>query len=152
MNIPNKIDSIVSYRQKKLPQVIKLQQQLKQINKVVRKFDEICQEASSDDAKKFGGLFQQYPEIIEKLRFVNTKSFNDCYVQTQLILGQLNNRFSRKEIHISFVGRAGQGKSLVMQNISGLSGTVIPSSDGADCTGAKSIITNSTGYEKSSTR
>lgn len=52
-------------------------------------------------------------------------------------------RLSRDRLHISFVGSAGQGKSLVMQNISGLSASVIPSSDGGDCTGAKSIITNS---------
>lgn len=42
---------------------------------------------------------------------------------------------------------AGQGKSLVLQRISGLEGDVIPSADGSDCTGARSVISNRPGME-----
>ena len=145
MHIPSTIDKIVEQRQSKLPLVEELKQRLEKVKVSVSKLEKVCQEANSGESKTFGSLFEQHPEIAEQLRFVNTKAFNECYMQTQSILEQLHVRFSRKEIHISFVGRAGQGKSLVMQNISGLSGKVIPSSDGADCTGAKSIITNRSG-------
>ena len=57
----------------------------------------------------------------------------------------LMKRFSRDSINISVVGRAGQGKSTLLQSISGLSNEIIPASDGADCTGAKSVILNRPG-------
>lgn len=147
MDIPSKIDSIVAQRQEKLPLIVELSERLERVNASVKKLEQVCQDANSDEEKTFGSLFEQNPEIAEKLRFINTKAFHECYSQTKNSLEQLRNRFSRKEIHISFVGQAGQGKSLVMQNISGLSGKVIPSSDGEDCTGAKSIISNRMGQD-----
>lgn len=117
MDIPSKIDKIVEQRQSKVPLVEELKQRLEKVKVSVSKLEKVCQEANSGESKTFGSLFEQHPEIAEQLRFVNTKAFNECYMQTQSILEQLHVRFSRKEIHISFVGRAGQGKSLVMQNI-----------------------------------
>lgn len=57
----------------------------------------------------------------------------------------LKKRFSRETINISVVGRARQGKSCLLQSISGLRDEVIPASNGGDCTGAKSVICNSLG-------
>ncbi|MBQ6131455.1 MAG: hypothetical protein IJL12_03855 [Selenomonadaceae bacterium] len=79
---------------------------------------------------------------MERIKSVSTAGFHSVGQSYKAGLAHLTERFSRKELHISFIGRAGQGKSLVMQNISGLSGNVIPSAEGSDCTGAKSIITN----------
>lgn len=56
---------------------------------------------------------------------------------------RLEKRFNRDTINISVVGRARQGKSRLLQSISGLSNDIIPADDGGDCTGAKSIISNS---------
>lgn len=142
MNIPQKIDGIIAQRMSKLPNVELMQQRLEQIGATVQKLDIICQEAACGKNGNLDILFQQDLEIKEKLALINTKKFHDSYGCAQESLQQLKNRFSRKQVHISFVGRAGQGKSLVMQKISGLSGDIIPSSDGDDCTGAKSIITN----------
>lgn len=58
---------------------------------------------------------------------------------------KLENRFGRDSINISVIGRARQGKSRLLQSISGLRDEVIPASNGGDCTGAKSIIANSQG-------
>ena len=142
MNIPQKIDGIIAQRMSKLPNIELMQQRLEQIGATVRKLDTVCQEAACGKNGNLDILFQQDLEIKEKLALINTKKFHDSYGCAQESLQQLKNRFSRKQVHISFVGRAGQGKSLVMQKISGLSGDIIPSSDGDDCTGAKSIITN----------
>lgn len=149
MDIPQKIDGIVAQRMGKLPYIEQMQQQLEQIKDTVQKLDVICLEAACGKNDKFELLFKQNPEIKEKLELINTGRFHDSYECAQERLKQLKNRFSRKQVYISFVGRAGQGKSLVMQKISGLSGDIIPSSDGDDCTGAKSIITNREGQDVS---
>ncbi len=146
MNIPQKIDEIIAKRQEKRPYVAQMQQRLEKVRDAVALLDAACQEASQDFESNtvgtFSSMFRQHPEIAENLRGVSTKRFYEEYDRVQKSLTQLYERFSREQVHISFVGRAGQGKSLLMQRISGLGGDVIPSSDGSDCTGAKSIITN----------
>jgi len=149
MDIPGKINEIVSQRQNKLPIITKTKSSLHQINAIIQELDTVCEEAALGNSGKYKVLSEQYPELTTQLRVINTKPFHECYAKVNEVLNQLENRFSRQHIHISFVGRAGQGKSLVMQNISGLSNDVIPSSDGSDCTGAKSIITNVPGHDVS---
>ena len=56
---------------------------------------------------------------------------------------RLKERFERDSICISVVGGAGSGKSTLLQSISGLENSVVPASDGSDCTGTQSIICNS---------
>ena len=132
MGIPEKIDRIIAARQAKVPQ----------LNEALRKFREI--KSSVDCLNEFRqSLPESESELSNKLNSIVTDSFYKEYDLASQELERLIKRFSRKHIHMSFVGKAGQGKSLVMQNISGLKGDVIPSSDGSDCTGAKSVITNS---------
>lgn len=57
----------------------------------------------------------------------------------------LEKRFNRETINISVVGRAGQGKSRLLQSISGVPNDIIPADTGGDCTGAKSTIANNKG-------
>lgn len=54
----------------------------------------------------------------------------------------LNSRFQRDFINIAVVGPARQGKSRLLQSISGLDGRCIPAFDGDHCTGASSTIEN----------
>lgn len=58
---------------------------------------------------------------------------------------RLEKRFNRETLNISVVGRARQGKSRLLQAVSGLPNEIIPASDGGDCTGAKSVIANAPG-------
>ena len=56
-------------------------------------------------------------------------------------------RFSRQRINIGITGNAGIGKSTLLQNLTGLSGDIIPARDpnnpmGGSCTGAPSVIEN----------
>lgn len=87
-------------------------------------------------------------DIADKIESISFSNFYDALQKCKSELERLKIRFSRDKINISFVGKAGQGKSLVLQKMSGLSGSVIPSAAGSDCTGAKSIITNTEGVEK----
>lgn len=99
------------------------------------------------DAFRFTKSEEIPAELMEKLVSITTDTFYQKYEKTMSQLESLKHRFSRDEINISFVGRAGQGKSLVLQRISGLEGDVIPSADGMDCTGARSVISNRPGVE-----
>lgn len=139
-NIPQRIDAIISERAKSLAKIQAITQNISQCHSSVKKFEQLKAKINVSDDYKL--LFQNKPEVLERIAGVSTKEFFDTYQIYISKLKHLEERFSRKELHISFIGRAGQGKSLVMQNISGLGKNVIPSSEGGDCTGAKSIITN----------
>ena len=49
-------------------------------------------------------------------------------------------RFARSRIQIGVLGRAGQGKSTLLQRLTGLDANVIPSGDRGHCTGVRSLI------------
>jgi energy-coupling factor transporter ATP-binding protein EcfA2 len=58
------------------------------------------------------------------------------------ILDQLQSRFSRSTLNIGVVGNAGQGKSTLLQKLTGLADEEIPTGAKGDCTGAAAIIEN----------
>ncbi len=77
---------------------------------------------------------------IKELQNINFQSIHEAINQEKEALAQLEKRFSRKTINIAVIGYARQGKSLLLQKITGLSASEIPDGDGGDCTGVKSII------------
>ena len=137
--ITARIDSIIAARSASLAKLKLASETLEKCSDTVRRFERLQAKVANDAA--YQQLFGK-PEILERIKGVSTSGFHSTYQSYKANISRLTERFSRKELHISFIGRAGQGKSLVMQNISGLSGNVIPSAEGSDCTGAKSIITN----------
>lgn len=139
-DITRRIDSIIATRGASLAKIKSTAQSIATCYNSVKKFEQLKAKIAVSDNYKM--LFQNKPEILERIAGVSIKEFYDAYQTYESKLKHLEERFSRKELHISFIGRAGQGKSLIMQNISGLGKNVIPSSEGGDCTGAKSIITN----------
>ncbi len=58
-------------------------------------------------------------------------------------LEKLEKRFSRNALRIAFIGRERQGKSTFLKTITGLNDKVIPAYSGNSCTGAVSVIHNS---------
>ena len=136
--ITERIDSIIAARAVSLAKITAAAETLNGCLESVRNFERLQSKIAQDAA--YQQLFK--PEILERIKGISTAQFHMAFRNHQSALSRLKERFSRKELHISFIGRAGQGKSLVMQNISGLSGNVIPSAEGSDCTGAKSVITN----------
>ena len=132
MNIPQKIDEILLARQEQAKKVERAKSSLEEVRQTMLAFQ------SLRGALAQGGN----EELAGKLNAIVVDRFiSDCD-STLEELDRLYKRFSRDHVHMSFVGKARQGKSLVMQKISGLDGSVIPSADGEHCTGAKSIITN----------
>ena len=138
MNLSSKIDSIISSRSKNIASVDSALNNLIKLNTSVNNFAELQEtirknkNAVSDDISQ---------AVIRKVLGISTKSYMSVFNEYSDELERLKKRFCRKNINISFVGRAGQGKSLTLRKISGLV-EEIPSAKGADCTGAKSIIIN----------
>jgi hypothetical protein len=55
-------------------------------------------------------------------------------------LERLRQRFGRETLNIGVIGRARQGKSRLLQSLTGLTAQEIPDGDGEHCTGVKSSI------------
>ena len=141
--IKEKITQIISKRRVGFDLVDKQLQQLEELNLCVKKFKQIQENALDDKLNKKYMMIN--PELVNIISTIDVATFFSCYETYREELIKLKERFSRDKLHISFVGKAGQGKSLVLQKISGLGGDIIPASDGTDCTGARSIITNKKG-------
>lgn len=58
------------------------------------------------------------------------------------VLDRIQKRFGRGRLQIGVLGRARQGKSTLLQRLTGLDDTVIPSGNTDHCTGARSVIVN----------
>ena len=140
-NISQQIDKIIASRKEKLSLLQANKEAMDDVWDRILTFKQF-QSDLRNNPDDFSGIHGEY-EIAERIMGISTTSFEQIYQSYMSDLELMMKRLGRDRLHISFVGSAGQGKSLVMQNISGLPKSVIPSSDGGDCTGAKSIITNS---------
>lgn len=80
------------------------------------------------------------PQVRERLQSLNLTNLEKDVVAGKASLVKLKVRFSRNTLNIGVVGRARQGKSRLLQSLSGLSTAEIPTGDSDHCTGVKSII------------
>jgi hypothetical protein len=78
-------------------------------------------------------------EIIGRLQEINLTTIQSSINAELGILSKLKNRFSRNTLNIGVIGRAGQGKSRLLQSLSGLSDE-IPTDNRSHCTGVRSTI------------
>jgi GTPase Era involved in 16S rRNA processing len=79
---------------------------------------------------------------LQQLSFLNLR---DRIQQGLASLHPLQKRFSRNTLNIGVIGRMGQGKSTLLQSLTGLEDEVIPSSSGKACTAARSTILHKEG-------
>ncbi len=140
-SISQTIDAIINERKKRLTIIEDAIKKVETSESAVNAFKEAQHKLNFETL----GISK---EIADKIGNISFSDYDKALQVCKAELKRLKIRFSRDKINISFVGRAGQGKSLVLQKMSGLGGTVIPSAAGSDCTGAKSIITNTEGADK----
>lgn len=138
--ISNKIDAIVASRKNKVGILQRQKENILNVRNNVNSF-KVLQEKIKNSPEQYA-MLQGNGDVIGNLLNISTDNFFELYFKYIRELDRLIDRVGRDSLNICFVGSAGHGKSLVMQKISGLSGNVIPSADGSDCTGAKSIISN----------
>lgn len=139
--ISTKIDAIVAARKEKVDILQKQRVNISHIRDNVDHFKSL-QENIKLSPERYSA-FQGSGDVIGNLSNISTDEFYGLLSRYTRELDRLTERMGRDSLNISFVGSAGHGKSLVMQKISGLNGSIIPSADGSDCTGAKSVISNS---------
>lgn len=80
---------------------------------------------------------------LERLQELSQDNLRATLVAESAQLAKLRTRFSRSTINIGVIGRARQGKSKLLQSITGLSRREIPDGSGSHCTGVRSTIIHS---------
>lgn len=85
--------------------------------------------------------------INAKLKEINFSTILDTIATELNSLDKLKSRFARKTLNIGVVGRARQGKSRLLQSLTGLSKAEIPDGDDQHCTGVRSNIYHHPGTE-----
>lgn len=138
--ISNKIDTIVAMRKNKVGILQKQKKNMSSILENVNNFKSL-QNRIKNTPEQYT-MLQSNGDVISNLLNISTDSFFELYYKYIQELERLIKRVGRDSLNICFVGSAGHGKSLVIQKISGLSSNIIPSADGSDCTGTKSVISN----------
>lgn len=78
--------------------------------------------------------------VIGRLEEINFSNIQLTIASELEALTKLKNRFSRDTLNIGVVGRARQGKSRLLQSLTGLSAAEIPDGDRQHCTGVRSTI------------
>lgn len=140
-NISKQIDEIITKRKVQLQYIENAREKADIVLENMNMFKDFQDEIRSnlDTFPAIEGGF----DVAGSIESIPTEEFFQLHKSYLSELERIINRLNRNNLNISFIGRTGQGKSLAMQNISGLDSAVIPSSNRGDCTGAKSIITNS---------
>ncbi|EAW35087.1 hypothetical protein [Lyngbya sp. PCC 8106] len=77
---------------------------------------------------------------VGRLREIDCTSIQRSITDELSVLNNLKARFSRNTLNIGVVGRARQGKSRLLQSLTGLSAEEIPDGDDQHCTGVRSNI------------
>ncbi|MGB3507877.1 MAG: hypothetical protein WBA93_01250 [Microcoleaceae cyanobacterium] len=80
------------------------------------------------------------PDITAHLQQINIPHIQLTITQQLETLRKLKTRFSRPTLNIGVVGRARQGKSRLLQSLTGLTAAEIPDGSAQHCTGVRSTI------------
>ena len=79
-------------------------------------------------------------EVIGQLRDLDFSALKGKFLLERDSLERLHRRYSRLTLNLGVIGRARQGKSRLLQSLSGLASEHIPDGDRQHCTGVRSII------------
>lgn len=148
MEYQKKIDEIIAQRKSHLERIKKYQDFFGSVQSDIKRFEEYRNKLLNDinqDEGVFSQMKKQYPDIEEKIKNASSDNALNYIGESIDECNRLINRFNRDSINISVIGRARQGKSCLLQSISGLNQDVIPTEDGGDCTGTTSVICNEPG-------
>lgn len=137
----NKTGSITSIIEKRRPlaeKIVGIEAELKSLDSAI------------GDLQKYRyQLLKQVddPNVAELLAEINLAGLQSS-INTELeALVKLKERFCRKTLNIGVVGRAKQGKSRLLQSLTGLTGAEIPDGERHDCTAVRSLISHNPNEE-----
>ena len=89
------------------------------------------------------------PEVIGRLKDIDTSPIRSRIARELVALDKLKARFSRPTLNVGVVGRARQGKSRLLQSLTGLTSAEIPDGANQHCTGVRSTIYHNPAFETS---
>lgn len=130
MDLSSTIDNVIEKRKKLVPVLEKLEKNIGNLKDQIDPFDNLA--TNSDVLLSFQDQIQTF---IDHLKTHKSQIDDVCSEAKRLA-----QRFNKKTINIGVAGKTRQGKSTLLQAISGLEKDAIPTSDGMPCTGAKSQI------------
>ena len=144
MSTPNRAEKINAIIASRKPIAEKTAEKIGQL-KFIQSQMQSCMDLLTKASQKgmFGGKQSDAEGYLADMKRFLEDSLPGCVRD----LAQLESRFSRPTLNIGIVGNAGQGKSTLLQKLTGLSDDEIPSGGGGDCTGAAAIIENSNNRE-----
>lgn len=137
MSIANEVNEIIQRRNSKVHILEEQEERLRKVNENL--------EALQKQKKRVLGNSSNLKlssEVLDCIQDLDTKSYQIKWNEVQRKIGELKERFSRESINIAVIGGARQGKSKLLQTISGLDDRVIPAFTSSDCTGTTSMIRN----------
>ncbi|HEY9770528.1 MAG TPA: hypothetical protein V6C71_18890 [Coleofasciculaceae cyanobacterium] len=136
-------------RSVQIEQIIKKRQPLVNQIKAVQENLNFISDSVNEIKDKRDCLLKQVDDaiIIAKLEDISCLSIIDKISSELNALEKLTSRFSRRTLNIGVVGRARQGKSRLLQSLTGLSKAEIPDGDDQHCTGVRSNIYHIAGIE-----
>ena len=128
--IPTLIEEIINKRKANAHIPQNILKNLQSLQSKVNQFKDLQQviTTSSTDA------------VSQNISQFNFKTLNDRIVEEQEIWQRLYQRLNRDTINIGVIGRARQGKSTLLQKLTGLTDSEIPTSSGLPCTSVQSNI------------
>ena len=137
MAIQENLSEIIRKRKNKVPA---LQEKLKHLQGII---DEVAQiEQLQRETLENAEQLKLSDESRDAVYAIKAKPFEFAAKELEQAFHDTISRFQRDEISIAVVGGARQGKSQLLQTISGLDNTIIPAFTAGDCTGATSVIQN----------
>jgi ABC-type phosphate/phosphonate transport system ATPase subunit len=131
MNKSEKIKEIIAQRQPLAQKLTAVEQNLNHLLITWHKLENYrnqLQEKTQDE------------KILGKLQEINFSDSKTKIEQSLEKLSKLSSRFQRSTLNIGVVGRARQGKSRLLQSITGLVSGEIPDGSHQHCTGVRSTI------------
>ena len=87
-------------------------------------------------------------DVVEALKDIDFTDIREDIRQEAQNLEILKNRFSRPTLNIGVIGRARQGKSRLLQSLSGLTSQEIPDGDRESCTGVLCSVYHQSGINQ----
>ena len=139
MTVRAVIADVLEQRHKKMLMLEQVQSGLAELEMQLDSLQEMAAEIEAEP--------DNVPDEIIKLASKISTHFNNGFPDEvaglNVSISNLTKRFSKETINIGVAGKARQGKSTLLQQISGLTNQEIPTSDELPCTGAKSKIFHS---------
>lgn len=137
MSIANEVNEIIQRRNSKVHVLEEHENRLRAVYENL----EMLQKQKKCMLENSGSL-RLSNEVLDCIQELDIRPYQTKWNEVQQLIYELKNRFSRETINIAVVGGARQGKSKLLQSISGLDDRVIPAFSTSDCTGTTSMIKN----------